>query len=81
MFNKTQLMIFGLLFVLGCAHRVLRKDVSPDEAARDDAQCRSQSMQVQEADYAYRGTFMEGANIKSKQNDAYTLCLVGKGYK
>lgn len=77
------LFLFSLAFLmLGCAHKqILRKDVSPDELAEDDAQCKVQAAQITQADYAYRGTFMEGAMIENKRNEVYGLCLRGKGYK
>jgi hypothetical protein len=32
------------------------------------------------ADWEYRGTIMEGANIKSKQQQVYLACMAAKGY-
>lgn len=56
------------------------KAVPPQEVTQDDASCKMQASMVQTADYAYRGTFMEGANIQMKQNSTYELCMVSKGY-
>jgi hypothetical protein len=39
-----------------------------------------QASYVQVADYEYRGTFMEGVNIKQKQQQTYGLCMSSKGY-
>lgn len=47
---------------------------------QDDARCQNQSAMIQVADWEYRGTFAEGANIQIKQRKAYQNCMVGKGY-
>ncbi|MCX2816779.1 hypothetical protein [Pseudomonas sp. DCB_Q] len=47
---------------------------------QDDAKCQNQAAMIQVADWEYRGTFAEGANIQMKQNKAYQNCMVGKGY-
>lgn len=81
--NLTFILITLCIAVSSCASkRVFKKDdASPEEAARDDAQCRAQAMQIQTADYAYRGTFMEGANIAQNQKQFFYYCMEGKGYK
>ena len=35
---------------------------------------------IQVADWEYRGSIAEGANIQIKQKKAYTNCMVSKGY-
>lgn len=67
--------------VSSCAHpRILRKDVPDEEVRRDDAYCRAQAAMIQTADWAYRGTFMEGAAIKRQQNEVHVNCMISKGY-
>lgn len=78
-------MVVGVFvsMVAGCAQQqvhMVKNGVSQQEVTQDDAYCRMQSNSVTTSDYEYRGTFMEGANILSKQRDAYGLCMVSKGY-
>lgn len=69
-------------FIFGCANKpkMLYKNVSSDEIQRDNADCQLKAMSIDRADYAYIGTFMEGANIAAKRNEAMRLCLISKGY-
>ena len=59
---------------------MVESGVSQQEVTQDDAYCQMQSSNVQVADYEYRGTFMEGANIKHKQQQTYGLCMSSRGY-
>lgn len=71
-----------IVLISSCAHNVrLVKNVPQEEVTNDDAQCRAQAMNIQTSDYEYRGTFMEGAMIKNKQNEVYQYCMIGKGYR
>lgn len=74
----------AMALVAGCAaqpqYKMMKKGVTSQEVAQDDAQCQMQASNVQIADYEYRGTFMEGANIKMKQQKTYGLCMSSKGY-
>lgn len=80
--NLILVLITLSITLSGCASkRVLTKNVPADEVARDDAQCRTIASQVQTADYAYRGTFLEGANIAQNQKHTFISCMEGKGYK
>ncbi|WP_371229065.1 hypothetical protein ACAW63_22670 [Pseudomonas sp. QE6] len=68
----------------GCAaqpqYQMMKSGVTSAERTQDDAYCRMMANNVQEADYAYRGSFLEGVNIKNKQDEAYKLCMTSKGY-
>jgi len=84
--KKYLLLAVSMLVLAGCAtpaHQAqpaLFKDVSQQEVQQDNAYCMMQAQQINTADYAYRGTFMEGANIKMKQHEQMRLCLLSKGY-
>lgn len=72
-----------VVLVAGCAqqqYRMVKNGVSEQEVTQDDAYCKMQAGNVTTADYEYRGSFMEGANILHKQKQAYGLCMVSKGY-
>ncbi|MNG39061.1 hypothetical protein D3C84_1269800 [compost metagenome] len=68
----------------GCAgqpkYQMVKPSATEEEVVQDDAHCRMLSSNVQVADYAYRGTFMEGANILHKQNQTYQFCMTSRGY-
>lgn len=67
----------------GCAtgpQYQLVKNVSQQEIQQDNAACQNQAQLIQVSDWEYKGTFMEGANIKMKQNRAFENCLISKGY-
>lgn len=75
----------GVMSVLvGCAaqpqYQMMKSGVTSAERTQDDAYCRMMANNVQEADYAYRGSFLEGVNIKNKQDEAYKLCMTSRGY-
>ncbi|MDH1308331.1 hypothetical protein N5C40_17570 [Pseudomonas fulva] len=73
----------ALLLIAGCAqpqHRMVKPGASDEAVMQDDARCQNQSAMIQVADWEYRGTFAEGANIQMKQNKAYQNCMIGKGY-
>lgn len=75
----------GAALVLGgCAaqpqYKMVKRGVTQQEVSQDDAHCQMQANYVQAADYEYRGTFMEGVNIKHKQQKTYQLCMSSKGY-
>lgn len=46
----------------------------------DNAACQNQAQMIQVADWEFKGTFMEGANIQIKRNRAFENCLISKGY-
>lgn len=82
---KQGLLILGAALVLAaCAaqpqYRMVKQGVTQQEASQDHAHCQMQASYVQVADYEYRGTFMEGVNIKQKQQQTYGLCMNSKGY-
>jgi len=58
----------------------LVKNVSEQEVQQDNAACQNQAQMIQMADWEFKGTFMEGANIQMKRNRAFENCLVSKGY-
>lgn len=69
--------------IAGCAqqqYQMVKNGVSQQEVTQDDAHCRMEAGNVQTADYEYRGSFMEGANILHKQKQAYALCMTSLGY-
>nr|WP_290129273.1 hypothetical protein [Pseudomonas juntendi] len=67
----------------GCAqpqYKMVKPGASEETVMQDDAKCQNQAAMIQVADWEYRGTFAEGANIQIKQQKAYQNCMVGKGY-
>lgn len=82
--NKITLLIAGIVALIsGCATQpsyTLVKNVSQQEVVQDNAACQNQAQLIQVSDWAYKGTFMEGANIQMKQNAAFENCLISKGY-
>jgi len=79
------LLVAGAVVLLGgCAaqgHLEFSKaDITQQGFTQDKAACQVESQYVQVADYAYRGTFMEGVNIQQKQNQTFVLCMTSKGY-
>ena len=82
---KYVLMVLVAFMFFGCANnkpqpQLIKNGATNSEKYNDIAYCESEKMKIQIADYEYRGTFMEGANIKSKQDKMYRLCLQGKGW-
>ena len=81
------LMAIGAFIVLGgCAaqqtHFEFTKAGGSQEVfSQDNAACVNQADAVQFSDYEYRGTIMEGANIKMKQKKTFYNCMISKGYK
>ncbi|MFG0498919.1 hypothetical protein ACF8MH_16585 [Pseudomonas sp. YQ_13] len=72
-----------LVLMVGCAqpqYKMVKPGASDESVMQDDAKCQNQAAMIQVADWEYRGTFAEGANIQMKQNKAYQNCMVGKGY-
>lgn len=79
----TAVTILSLLAVGGCATQPqyrLTKNVSEQELQQDNAACQNQAQMIQVADWEFKGTFMEGANIQMKRNRAFENCLVSRGY-
>jgi hypothetical protein len=78
------LVAVGVVLLTGCAaqpqYKMMKSGVSAQEVAQDDAYCQMQAGNVQAADWEYRGTIMEGANIKMKQQNTFRLCMGSKGY-
>ncbi|MDH4656015.1 hypothetical protein E8E75_24000 [Pseudomonas sp. BN606] len=79
------MVLAGVVTLLaGCAgqpqYQMVKPSATQEEVVQDDAHCRMLSSNVQVADYEYRGTFMEGANILHKQNQTYQLCMTSRGY-
>ncbi|WP_302088494.1 hypothetical protein [Pseudomonas putida] len=73
-----------VLLIAGCAqpqYKMVKPGASDESVMQDDAKCQNQAAMIQVADWEYRGTFAEGANIQMKQNKAYQNCMVGKGYR
>lgn len=79
----------ALLFVgaavalVGCTtpqYKMVKPGASDETVMQDDAKCQNQSAMIQVADWEYRGTIAEGANIQLKQQKAYQNCMIGKGY-
>lgn len=69
--------------IFGCATSPkyqLVKNAPPQQISQDNAYCRSQADLIQTPEWVYRGTFMEGASIVSRQNAAFENCLLSKGY-
>jgi len=72
-----------ILLVAGCStpqYRMVKPGASDEVVTQDDAKCQNQSAMIQVADWEYRGTIAEGANIQIKQQKAYQNCMIGKGY-
>ncbi|WP_232233569.1 hypothetical protein [Pseudomonas putida] len=72
-----------VLLVAGCStpqYRMVKPGASDEVVTQDDAKCQNQSAMIQVADWEYRGTIAEGANIQIKQQKAYQNCMIGKGY-
>ena len=72
------------LVLMGCASNVpqptFHKNVSEKIRFQDQSACRVQSMTIQQSEWAYRGTFLEGANIEKQKHQIYSLCMQSKGY-
>lgn len=80
---SVSVIVLTAISLAACApNRIMLKKegVSEQEARQDNAACENQSQMIQVADFAYQGSFMEGANIKQKQNAAMKNCLISKGY-
>lgn len=83
---KGSLLVAGITVLLlsGCAqqqYKMAKAGITQETATADDRKCQNQAMQVQFADFEYRGTFMEGANIKMNQQKMYNNCMLAKGYQ
>lgn len=83
--GRLQGLVFAgaVLLMAGCAqsqYKMVKPGASDESVMQDDAKCQNQAAMIQVADWEYRGTFAEGANIQMKQNKAYQNCMVGKGY-
>lgn len=81
--SKGLVMAGVVLFLAGCAqprYQFFKDGSTQREFSQDDAACGVQTSNVQMADWEYRGTIMEGANIKSKQQQVYLACMSAKGY-
>ncbi|MDZ5602304.1 hypothetical protein SJI00_05930 [Pseudomonas sp. RP23018S] len=78
------LMVAGAgLLMSACAqpqYRMVKPGASDEAVMQDEARCQNQSAMIQVADWEYRGTFAEGANIQIKQQKAYQNCMVSLGY-
>lgn len=78
------LVVAGVMLLMGgCTqpqYKMVKPGASDETLMQDDAKCQNQTAMIQVADWEYRGTFAEGANIQIKQNKAYQNCMVGKGY-
>lgn len=73
----------AVVLMAGCAqpqYKMVKPGASDEAVMQDDAKCQNQSAMIQVADWEYRGTFAEGANIQIKQQKAYQNCMIGKGY-
>lgn len=82
--RSLALLVTGAMVLMGgCTapqYRMVKPGASDEAVTQDDAKCQNQSAMIQVADWEYRGTFAEGANIQMKQNKAYQNCMIGKGY-
>jgi hypothetical protein len=82
--RSLALLVAGAMVLTGgCTapqYRMVKPGASDEAVAQDDAKCQNQSAMIQVADWEYRGTIAEGANIQMKQNKAYQNCMIGKGY-
>ncbi|WP_256658264.1 MULTISPECIES: hypothetical protein [unclassified Pseudomonas] len=73
----------AVVLMAGCStpqYRMVKPGASDETVMQDDAKCQNQSAMIQVADWEYRGTIAEGANIQLKQQKAYQNCMIGKGY-
>lgn len=81
---KGRLLVAGLVVLLaGCAgpqYKMVKPGISDQEVYQDDAHCQNQAALIQVADWEYRGSIAEGANIKIKQQKAYQNCMISRGY-
>lgn len=80
---KLIFLALSVLIIGGCASQPqykLTKNVSSQEVQMDNAACQNQAQMIQVADWEFKGTFMEGANIQIKRNRAFENCLISKGY-
>lgn len=82
--RSLALLVTGaVMLVAGCTtpqYRMVKPGASDETVMQDDAKCQNQSAMIQVADWEYRGTIAEGANIQLKQQKAYQNCMIGKGY-
>lgn len=82
--RSLALLVTGTMVLMGgCVapqYRMVKPGASDETVMQDDARCQNQAAMIQVADWEYRGTFAEGANIQIKQQKAYQNCMVGKGY-
>lgn len=81
--SRALLLVGAVMLVAGCTtpqYKMVKPGASDEAVMQDDAKCQNQSAMIQVADWEYRGTFAEGANIQMKQNRAYQNCMIGKGY-
>lgn len=77
------LFLLAAIALSGCATSPkyqLVKNAPPHQISQDNAYCRSQADLIQTPEWAYRGTFMEGASIVMRQNAAFENCLLSRGY-
>ena len=82
---KGRLLVAGIavLMLAGCAqqqYRMVKAGITQEVATADDLKCQNQSALNQVADWEYRGTIAEGANIQLKQQKFYNNCMMAKGY-
>lgn len=82
---KGRLLVAGLavMMLAGCAqqqYKMVKAGITQETATADDLKCQNQAMTIQIADWEYRGTIAEGANIKLKQQKVYNNCMIAKGY-
>lgn len=81
---KAAIIVFLTVVVMsGCVTQPkynLVKNAPPHQIDQDNAYCRSQADLIQTPEWAYRGTFMEGASIVQRQNAAFENCLISKGF-
>ncbi len=81
--SRALLLVGAVMLVAGCTtpqYKMVKPGASDEAVMQDDAKCQNQSAMIQVADWEYRGTFAEGANIQIKQQKAYQNCMIGKGY-
>lgn len=79
------LLVAGVVVLFsGCAAQqpvlLTKAGGSEQEYNQDAAGCEVQMQYIQMADWEYRGTIMEGVNVKQKQQKAYFQCMFSKGY-
>lgn len=77
------LTVIAIASIAGCAtgpQYKLVKNAPQHQIDQDNAYCRSQADLIQTPEWAYRGTFMEGASIVNRQQVALENCLIAKGY-